>query len=74
MTITIEATYENGVLKPAEPLPLKEHEKVRITVEEDSAWRAGRVRATAGLLEWKGDAETIERMALDPEFGIEEAP
>ena len=28
MTLTVEAVYENGVLKPAQPLPLKEHEKV----------------------------------------------
>jgi predicted DNA-binding antitoxin AbrB/MazE fold protein len=28
MTITIDATYEDGVLKPAQPLPLAEHEKV----------------------------------------------
>ena len=33
MPITVEAVYENGVLKPAEPLPLAEHEKVRVTVE-----------------------------------------
>jgi predicted DNA-binding antitoxin AbrB/MazE fold protein len=33
MTITVEAVYENGVLKPEQPLPLKESEKVRITVE-----------------------------------------
>jgi predicted DNA-binding antitoxin AbrB/MazE fold protein len=33
MALTFEAVYENGVLKPAEPLPLKEHEKVRVTVE-----------------------------------------
>ena len=33
MTITIDATYENGVLRPAEPLPLSENEKVRVTVE-----------------------------------------
>ena len=33
MAFTIEAVYENGVLKPTEPLPFKEHEKVRITVE-----------------------------------------
>jgi predicted DNA-binding antitoxin AbrB/MazE fold protein len=32
MSITVEATYENGVLKPAKPLPLKEHDKVQITV------------------------------------------
>jgi len=34
MTITIEATYEDGVLKPAEPLPYSEHARVRVTVEE----------------------------------------
>lgn len=33
MPLTVEAVYENGVLKPVEPLPLKEHEKVRVTVE-----------------------------------------
>lgn len=32
MTITIDATYENGVLVPAQPLALSEHEKVRVTV------------------------------------------
>ena len=34
MAITVEAIYEDGVLKPAQPLPLKEHEKVNVTVEE----------------------------------------
>jgi predicted DNA-binding antitoxin AbrB/MazE fold protein len=33
MSFTVEAVYENGVLKPAEPLPLKEHERVSVTVE-----------------------------------------
>ena len=33
MALTFEAVYENGVLKPAGPLPLKEHEKVNVTVE-----------------------------------------
>jgi predicted DNA-binding antitoxin AbrB/MazE fold protein len=37
MTITIDATYEDGVLKPAQPLPLGEHEKVRVTVEQTIA-------------------------------------
>ena len=70
MAIVVEATYENGVLKPAKPLPLAEHEKVQITMNT----AVSRVRATAGLLGWKGDAETVERIALDPEFGIEECP
>ncbi len=33
MIITIEAIYENGVLRPTRPLPLKEQEVVRITIE-----------------------------------------
>jgi AF2212-like len=32
MTISVEATYENGVLRPAQPLPLKEQEQVRVTI------------------------------------------
>jgi len=74
MSITVEATWEGGVLKPVSPLPLKEHERVRVTIDEVAAWRASRVRATAGLMGWKGDSETIERLALDPEFGKQEAP
>lgn len=68
--LTVEATYENGVLKPLGSLPLKEHEKVRITI----APAADIVEATAGILGWTGDAETLERLALDPEFGILESP
>ena len=33
MAFTVEAVYENGVLKPVGALPLKEREKVRVTVE-----------------------------------------
>ena len=39
-----------------------------------SCTTVNRVRATAGLLGWKGDVETVERIALDPEFGVEECP
>ncbi len=68
--LTVEATYENGVLRPEMPLPLKEHEKVRITIHSP----VDLVRATSGILGWKGDAQTVERVALDPEFGIRESP
>ena len=70
MTITVEATYENGVLKPAEPLLLKEHETVRITIESASS----ALVAAYGIMGWRGDAQTLERIALDPEFLPEEAP
>ena len=35
MIISIEAIYENGVLRPTRPLPLKEQEVVRITIEPE---------------------------------------
>ena len=35
-TLTIDAIYENGVLRPLEPLQgLSEHNKVRITIESE---------------------------------------
>lgn len=35
MSRTIEAVYEDGVLKPLEPLRLPEHARTRVTVEEE---------------------------------------
>jgi predicted DNA-binding antitoxin AbrB/MazE fold protein len=32
MTITTEATYENGVLRPVRPLPLQEQQKVEVVI------------------------------------------
>src|ERR1039458_4060739 len=34
MNRQVEAVYENGVLRPLEPLPLKEHQKVSVTVSD----------------------------------------
>ena len=70
MAIVVEATYENGVLKPAEPLPLAEHEKVQITVDSP---RAPWSRRT-GLSGWTGDAELADRFARDPELDPLEGP
>ena len=70
MTITVEATYENGVLRPSTPLALAENEKVTVTIESVE----NRTQATYGLIGWKGDSETIQRIALDPEFSILESP
>jgi predicted DNA-binding antitoxin AbrB/MazE fold protein len=68
MTITVEATYENGVLKLAKPLPLKERERVQVTVHASSNW----VQETAGMIKWTGDHETLRRLAEDVEFDPQE--
>ena len=36
MSKQIEAIYENGVLRPLEPLSLDEHQRVTITLAEES--------------------------------------
>jgi predicted DNA-binding antitoxin AbrB/MazE fold protein len=68
--ITIEAIYENGNLKLDHPLPLKEHDRVRVTIHTGSTI----LMQSYGIMGWTGDAEILERIALDPEFLPEEAP
>jgi len=40
MTRSLQAIYEKGVLRPLEPLELKEHQQVTVTVtdREDEEW------------------------------------
>ena len=64
----IEAVYEDGVLKPLAPLKLKEHEKVRVTIEE----KTGVVRDTSGMFSELDDG-TIDEIALSPKFLPEES-
>ena len=64
--LVVEATYENGVLKPSQPLPLDEHEMVQITIEPSGSW----ADRTAGMLKWTGDPDVLRRVAEDDEFGI----
>jgi len=64
MTVTVDAMYENGSLKLSQPLPLREHEKVRVTIEVEPS----PLLRAYGIMGWKGDAETIERVALGPDF------
>jgi predicted DNA-binding antitoxin AbrB/MazE fold protein len=66
MAITVEADYEDGVLKPAQPLPLQEHEKVRIHVETIPE-AVHRVRQSAGLISC-ADPALIDWAARDPEL------
>jgi predicted DNA-binding antitoxin AbrB/MazE fold protein len=63
MTITVEAVYENGMLRLERPLPLKEHEKVTVTVQPDLSL----ARQTAGMIGWNGDAETFDRILAEAE-------
>ncbi len=63
MPITVDATYENGTLVLIQPLPLKEHEKVRVTIEPNPSI----AEQTAGMIGWKGDVKTLERILKEAE-------
>jgi predicted DNA-binding antitoxin AbrB/MazE fold protein len=70
MPLIVEAIYEDGVLKPIEPLSLPEHTKVKLTVHPEVSL----AQQTAGMIPWTGDPATLERLATDPEFGLLESP
>jgi predicted DNA-binding antitoxin AbrB/MazE fold protein len=70
MPYTVEAIYENGILKLTQPLPLKEHERVRVTIQPRSNW----VQETHGICGWKGSAEEADRFASDPELDFPPPP
>ncbi len=70
MTLTVEATYENGCLKLAQPLPLQEHEKVLVTIQMKTNW----IDETYGICGFTGDTEELRRLALYPEFDLAEEP
>jgi predicted DNA-binding antitoxin AbrB/MazE fold protein len=69
-TITVEAIYENGVLKPVEPLPFKEHERVRVTVHPGTTW----VERTAGIMGFTGSCQEADYFALSPDLEPSDDP
>jgi predicted DNA-binding antitoxin AbrB/MazE fold protein len=70
MAIEIEAIYENGVLKPAQPLPLQEQERVRISI------RPCGIRSTKsyGLVQWTGSVQDLDYLIQDDENDPLERP
>ena len=64
MAITVEAVYENGVLRPSEPLPWKEGERVSIAVSSlDSP-----LLKAYGIMGFKGTAAEAEYLAMSPDL------
>lgn len=70
MSLEIEATYENGVLKPDQPLPLKDHGRIFITIRPI----ASRVDESYGSIRWTGDVDALEFLARSPENDVWEQP
>jgi predicted DNA-binding antitoxin AbrB/MazE fold protein len=64
MPLTVEATYENGTLKLSQPLPLREYEKVQVTVHIGPTW----AERTAGMMGGTGSTEAADYFAMSPEL------
>lgn len=62
MPKTIEAIYENGVLKPLEDIGIEEHKKVRITL----------IELTEGIREYSSDEidEFLREDRLDKQTAL----
>jgi predicted DNA-binding antitoxin AbrB/MazE fold protein len=52
MSLQVDATYENGILKLDEPLPLTQGARVRVVLQ--------RIPRTGPLFEWKGSIEDLD--------------
>jgi predicted DNA-binding antitoxin AbrB/MazE fold protein len=67
MTITVEAVYENGVLKPTQPLPFPERQHLHVTVTPAPGSGEGgdMLVRSYGLLKWTGTHEELERILAE---------
>ncbi len=75
MQFETSAIYEDGVLKPDQPLPLDEHQRVTVVIQPAiSPRQSPSIRAAYGIIGWQGDPDVVRKIALAPEFGIEESP
>ena len=63
--LQVEAVYEHGTLKLPRELPLREGQKVSITIHTGSA-----VERLSGILPWNGDPEELHRFLNDPDEGM----
>jgi len=59
---TIDAVYEEGVIKPLQKLPLSESQKIRITIDTTESV----VASTKGMI--KANAEVVRQVAESDEY------
>ena len=58
MRKSVEVIYENGVFRPLEPVELSEHQRMRVTLEEEADW------LDIAYMEWCA-READDRVHLD---------
>jgi predicted DNA-binding antitoxin AbrB/MazE fold protein len=64
--LEIEAVYERGTLKLPHELPLRDGQKVTITIQPAGS----AAERLYGLVPWTGDPEELQRFLEDPDEGL----
>lgn len=67
MARTIDAIYEDGIFKPLSTLDLRDHTRVRLTIEEGESV----AKTTSGIIIPR-HGDIVDKIALEPEFLPEE--
>jgi hypothetical protein len=63
--LEIEATYKIGLVDPDQELPLRNGERVKLTLQKV----VGPADRLQGMLPWKGDLEEFGQWINDPDEG-----
>jgi hypothetical protein len=66
--MTVNGTVINGVIVLDSPSQLPEGTRVQVIAQPKTSW----VEETAGIARWTGDVEQLRRLALAPEFDLED--
>jgi hypothetical protein len=76
--VVVRGHVRNGVVVLDAGVQLAEGQEVTVLAHESvqgaSHSQCSLARQTAGMIPWASDAETLERLATDPEFGLAESP
>jgi len=64
MSRTLQAVYENGVLRPLEPVNLPENEQVTVTIDEQGSW-LDQVHFALSAERWQAFNDALDAPAKD---------
>jgi predicted DNA-binding antitoxin AbrB/MazE fold protein len=70
MPIEIDAIYDHGLLKLDHAVPLRDQQRVRVTIHDQPTT----AERTYGLIGWTGDPAIVRQIALSEESGVAESP
>jgi predicted DNA-binding antitoxin AbrB/MazE fold protein len=65
MSTNVEAVFENGVFRPLQPVRLAEHQRVTVTIDDQSADTADHVQFVQSLDRWQAFCDALDAPAKE---------